>query len=127
MRARAKVSWIQGVIRKKRSKIRQFNTKSTARDTFRKKYRGSSEESFSTLVQRYLSVRNLKRLVLYLQRKHTHQIARIAVTSFKLHESRPNLLQRIKNQFLHSNKLIERHLKDKNKLKNATAYCLNSS
>ena len=38
--------------------------------------------------------------VLYLHRKHTSQIARIVVTSFKLHEPRSNLLQFIENQYI---------------------------
>ena len=38
--------------------------------------------------------------VLYLHKKHTPKIARIAVTSLKLHESRLNLLQSIYNQYV---------------------------
>ena len=58
------------------------------------------------------------RRVIYLHRKHTPPISRIAVTSFELHESRSNLLQYIYSQYMQLYKSLEILLKDNNKLEN---------
>ena len=55
---------------------------------------------------------------------HTPQIARIAVTSFKLHDSKSNLFQCFTNQYMHLYKLLGILLKENNKLKTATVLFL---
>ena len=70
--------------------------------------------------QSYVVFNNKIRRVLYLHRKHTPQIARIAATSLKLHESRSNLLQSILNQNVHVYQSLGILLKENNRLKNST-------